>query len=57
MNPLLLPNMLLMLSIVFYVVENIQERPNVLRSAVYVMAVIVSFLDMSSVLDSLSSLS
>jgi hypothetical protein len=53
MNPLLLPNVLLMLSIVFYIAENIQERPNILRSAVYVMAAVVSFLYMSSVLDSL----
>jgi hypothetical protein len=45
--------MLLTLSLVFYIVENIQERPNILRSTVYVMAVVVSFLYMSSVLDSL----
>ncbi|MFZ2446437.1 MAG: hypothetical protein WAW37_08770 [Syntrophobacteraceae bacterium] len=50
MNPFLLPILLLLLSIAFYVGENVAERPNVFRAVVYVVAAVESFLYMTVVL-------
>ncbi len=52
-SPFFLPIVLLALSIIFYIGENVEERPNVLRATVYVLAVVESFLYMTVVLDRL----
>lgn len=49
-NPFFLPILLLLLSIAFYIGENVREKPSILRAAVYVMGVIESFLYMAVVL-------
>ena len=40
---------LLLLSVDFYVGENVQERPSVFRAAIYAMGVLESFLYMTVV--------
>ena len=46
MNPLLLPLILMLLSVLLYLEELTGEHPNVLRVSIYVLAGIVSCLGM-----------
>lgn len=51
MNPYFPPIALLILSVLFYIDENITERPSLLTIGVYVLAAVESLLYMAVVLE------